>query len=277
MIKSLDEEEDADADKIKLVKTKNDIRKNLGQVKGNIMIMKKEYNKQLQKSKKKGMFKSKNLSDTELGEQSRKILGLEQQHSKLVGKYEDKTLRGGKSSSSSTDVGISFDAFIGSSDHTAVEMTGFGGKRNGNGFSSDAPGGGFGGGGGGAGFGGGGGGDRGGGGNGGDFSAEDGFGDEDLTEFDKQCLATIKDLQEDIDSDLDLIGQGIAFLKEAAETMGEHIDLQAEMLDEVGGEITKAQTDLDSLNHKTKDTLKQQASVSRTMNIRATHHCTPQP
>ena len=147
MIKSL-EEEDADNDKIHLVKIKNDIRKNLGMVKGNIIIMKKEYNKQLQKSKKRGMFKTKNLPDTELGEQSRKILGLEQQHSKMVGKFEDKTLGVGKSSSSSTtDVGISFDAFIGSTDHTSVEMTGYGGKQNDNGFSSGAAGGGFGGGG----------------------------------------------------------------------------------------------------------------------------------
>eukprot|EP00946_MAST-07B_sp_MAST-7B-sp1_P003978 g3978.t1 len=256
---NLDEEEPAEVDKIKLVKVKNDIRKNLGQVKGNLLIMKKEYNKQLQKSKKRGIFKSKNLSDTELGEQSRKILGLEQQHSKLVAKYEDKTLKGGQSSNSSTDVSISFDAFLGSSDHTSVEMTGFGGKRNNNGFSTGTTGSGFGGMGGG-GFGGGERGDSNGG--GGSFSPEDGFGDEELTEFDKQCMATIKDLQQDIDEDLDLIEEGVAFLKEAAETMGEQLDLQGEMLDEVSNEVTKAQSDLDNLNTKTKDTLRQQASVS---------------
>ena len=250
-----------DSDKIKLVKTKNDIRKNLGQVKGTLLIMKKEYNKQLQTSKKRGLFKSKVLSETELGEQSRKILGLEQQHSKLVAKFEEKTVGTGKSSSSPTDVGISFDAFIGSSDHTSGEMTGIrGGHRKGNdgGFSSGI--GGCGGGSGDGGFG------RDDGTSGsagvGNFSAEDGFGPEELSEFDKQCMATIKDLQQDIDDDLDAIEEGVAFLKEAAETMGEHIDLQAEMLSEVDNQIHKAQTDLDNLNKKTKDTLKQQASVS---------------
>ena len=75
-------------------------------------------------------------------------------------------------------------------------------------------------------------------------------------------MATIKDLQEDIDDDLDLIEEGVAFLKEAAETMGEQLDLQGEMLNEVSNEVTKAQSDLDNLNTKTKDTLRQQASVS---------------
>ena len=90
-----------------------------------------------------------------------------------MAKYEDKTIKGGQSSNSSTDVSISFDAFLGSSDHTSVEMTGFGGKRNNNGFSNGTAGSGFGGTGGG-GFGGGKGGDSYGG--GGNFSPEDGFG-----------------------------------------------------------------------------------------------------
>ena len=54
-----------------------------------------------------------------------------------------------------------------------------------------------------------------------------------MTEFDKQCMSTIKDIQNDIDQDLDIIGDGIAALKEMAEAMGEELDVQDQMLKEV--------------------------------------------
>jgi hypothetical protein len=78
--------------------------------------------------------------------------------------------------------------------------------------------------------------DVGGGGGGGTYSEEDGFNDE-MTEFDKQCMSTIKDIQNDIDQDLDIIGDGIAALKEMAEAMGEELDVQDQMLKEVSGGV----------------------------------------
>ena len=193
-IKSIDEIEDKERNHT-MVKIKNDIRKDLGQVKGTLLLLKKEYNTSLKKSQKTGIFSAAKLSETELGEQARTIQSLEREHQKLVSKYEDKTLEGGSSSLVVGDVGLSLDEFTAIG---GVEMTGFGGGNSsggGGGFGSSG-GGGFGGGGGGGGggtFGGnaesknsGGGG--GGGGGGGTFSPDDGFGEDELSEFDKHEL-----------------------------------------------------------------------------------------
>ena len=231
-------------------------------------MLKKEYNKSLKASKKTGIFSAAKLSETDLGQQANVIQALERQHSKLVGKYEDKTLSGGNTTVGFQDVGLSLDEFTsigGGSGGNGLEMTGFGGGGGGGGS-----GGGFGGSGGG--FGGGGfggesktsgggsGGGGGGGGGGGNFSADDGFGEEELSEFDKQCLATIKDIQQDIDDDLDIIGDGLAALKEMALTMGEELDVQDQMIKEVGLNVDKAALDLERLNKNVKETLKEQAS-----------------
>ncbi len=265
-IKSIDEIEDKERNHT-MVKIKNDIRKDLGQVKGTLLLLKKEYNTSLKKSQKTGIFSAAKLSETELGEQARTIQSLEREHQKLVSKYEDKTLEGGSSSLVVGDVGLSLDEFTAIG---GVEMTGFGGGNSsggGGGFGSSG-GGGFGGGGGGGGggtFGGnaesknsGGGG--GGGGGGGTFSPDDGFGEDELSEFDKQCMSTIKDIQEDINDDLDIIGDGLSALKEMALTMGEELDVQDQMIKEVGLNVDKAAQDLERLNKNVKETLKEQAS-----------------
>jgi hypothetical protein len=262
-IDALDEiDDDDDDDKMAMVKAKNKIRVELGQTKGVLMLLKKEYNKGLEKSKKSGIFSAAKISESELGQQASVIQSLDREHVKLVGKYEDKTLGTSNNSTSADDIGLSLSDFtsIGVGDGesggdggfggSGVEMTGFGGGGGG--------GGGFGA------FGGGGFGDdnesKGGGGGGGGYSDEGGFEQEELTEFDQQCLSTINEIQQDIDQDLDLIAEGIDFLKEAALAIGEELDVQSEMMKEVGGNVDKAQQDLERLNKNVGETLKEQAN-----------------
>ena len=73
-------------------------------------------------------------------------------------------------------------------------------------------------------------------------------------------MSTIKDIQEDINDDLDIIGDGLSALKEMALTMGEELDVQDQMIKEVGLNVDKAAQDLERLNKNVKETLKEQAS-----------------
>jgi hypothetical protein len=135
------------------------------------------------------------------------------------------------------------------------------GEQNGNSTSGA---GGFGGGGGG--FGGGGGefGGGGGGGFGGGGETKGGFGggggggeggDVELTEKQNQSMMQIEQNNQDIDELADILSDGISGLKDLATAMGEELDLQADMLNDVSKNIDDAEDEIGKVNRDLKGVL----------------------
>ena len=145
---------------------------------------------------------------------------------------------------------ISLGAFMNSGSEQKSGASSAGNGRGGSGFGGGGDGG-FGGGGGDGGFGGGGGGGGGGGFGGGAGSG----GDVELTEKQKQGLQQIERNNQEIDEIADLLSDGISGLKDLATAMGEELDLQADMLEDVGKNIDKAENDIGKVNKDLREVL----------------------
>ena len=75
-----------------------------------------------------------------------------------------------------------------------------------------------------------------------------GPGDVELTAAQQQKMERINANNEAIDEMADILSDGIAGLKDLAEAMGEELDLQAEMLQDVGKNIDKADDEIRRVN-----------------------------
>ena len=80
-------------------------------------------------------------------------------------------------------------------------------------------------------------------------------GDVELTEKQNQSMMQIEQNNQDIDELADILSDGISGLKDLATAMGEELDLQADMLNDVSKNIDDAEDEIGKVNRDLKGVL----------------------